>query len=121
MLRGRIITFYENCFSWFALWYLLYGKSDQFTGVILFIGLSSFPAFLIRLTTGHRGVKFNTIERYALFSVLAMLVAFSTYMILCLYSVPQWIYNHNTKMGTFIAITTIINLITTYKLSRENK
>lgn len=66
-------------------------------------------------------MKFNTVERYSLRATCGIIVVFCGYMMLCMVSVPEWVYDHNTKFAVFIAVMALFNIYTTYSLNRENR
>lgn len=111
-MRERLIILFQNLVTWFALWYLLYGSANEATGVGLLTGEIIIPGVFFYFV----GVKLTMVEKTALTRTYAALIVFNLYMVLCLFSVPVWVYNHNLKMGVFIAANAII-----YLLPRENR
>jgi hypothetical protein len=117
-MRERITLLLQNSVSWFALWYTLYGKNDSITGVALFTGFALIPGIFLRITLSNH--KPTIKERYAMIGTYITIVLFAAYMILCLFSIPAWVYNHNAKFAIFIAINTLVNLYAAYSLRNEN-
>lgn len=111
-MRERLIILFQNLITWFALWYLLYGSANEATGVGLLTGEIIVPGVFFYLMDA----KLTKVEKTALLRTYTALITFNLYMILCIFSVPTWVYNHNLKMGIFIAANAII-----YLIPRENR
>lgn len=116
-MRERLIILFQQSVSWFTLWYLLYGKANNITGVCLFTGEVIIPGVFLYLLIA--GVKLSKAEKFALTGTYCVIGIFDLYMILCLFSIPTWVSNHNFKMGIFIVVNTLFNLYSTYRLRSE--
>lgn len=120
-MRARQLFILTHVYGMFAVWHLCCAVGCALTTALLF----AIPAICVSGTllsfTFNKWSRPTILEKMCVLCLVTYVLFFNTYLVLCKYSPPEWVWYNNIKSGIFIAITIIFYCITYYKFKREQQ
>ena len=116
--RGNKIFLLTHGYPIFIILHLYFGDWCRRCQVMYAVApILCFGGLLyIWLKTSREWLQWS--EKFNVAYLIYIMTALAGYYILCIYSLPKWVYDHNVQMAAFIFLTAVFYLLFYRKLKR---